>query len=43
MIIREKIEEMFQGIRMKMLKDARKASEAAKMRDIAYLKRAIEQ
>lgn len=34
---------MYQGIRLKMLKDARKASEAAKMRDITYIKRAIEQ
>jgi hypothetical protein len=33
---------MFQGIRLKMLKDGKKASEAAKFRDIAYIKKAIE-
>ena len=33
---------MFQGVKLRMLKDGRKPGEAAKFRDIAYLKKAIE-
>lgn len=42
MIVREKIEEIYLGIRLKILKDIRKPSEVSKMRDLSYLKKAIE-
>lgn len=42
MILREKLEEILQGIRLKLFKDASKAGENIKIRDLAYLKKAIE-
>ena len=42
MFLREKFEELLVGIRDKMYKDAQKPSEVMKIKDISYLKRAIQ-
>lgn len=42
MILREKLEEMLLGIRAKVFKDGSRFDEAAKIKDISYLKKAIE-
>ena len=42
MILREKLEELLLGIREKMVKDASRGQDIAKLRDLQYIKRAID-
>lgn len=43
MFLREKLEELLQGVRIRVLKDGqRSAAQAARARDMAYLQRAVE-
>lgn len=42
MILREKLEELLQGIREKMLKDASRGQDIGKLRDLQYIKRSID-
>ena len=42
MILREKLEEILIGIRLRIFKDSKRVGESVKIRDINYIKRAIE-
>lgn len=42
MLLKEKLEELLAGVREKMMKDSSKGSEIGKLRDLQYIKRAID-
>lgn len=42
MILKEKLEEVLFTIKIKMLKDGKKPSEALKFKDLNYIKKAID-
>ena len=41
-ILREKLEELLLGIREKMIKDAQKGQDIYKLKDLNYIKRAVD-
>jgi DNA-directed RNA polymerase I subunit RPA2 len=42
MLLKEKLEELLQGVREKMMKDSNRGSEVSKLKDLQYIKRAID-